>query len=333
VRRREIIAGLLVVAAMYRAQAQQTGKVYRIAIVSPATPVAELTETGGLPFWRAFFEELRRLGYVEGQNLVVERHSGEGRTEHYAELVRDVVRSNPDLIWVSTPRLVLDFKAATATIPIAAFAADPIAYGIVQSLARPGGNITGVAGDTALDVSGKRLALLKQAIPTVSKVGYLATRTSWEGPGGAALREMAQRVGVSLIGPPLDGLIQEVEFRRVFAAMAQAGAEALFASGESEIFANRRLIVELANKALLPSIYQYREHAELGGLMAYAYDFPDIMRHSAGQVDRILKGTKPGEIPYYQETKFELVINLRTAKTLGIEMPSSLLAQADEVIE
>jgi putative tryptophan/tyrosine transport system substrate-binding protein len=330
-RRRGFIAGLLVAATMGRAQAQQTGKVYRIAIVSPATPVGELTENGGLPFWRAFFEELRRLGYVEGQNIVIDRFSG--RTDRYPELVREVVRRNPDLIWVSTPRLTLDFKAATATIPIAAFASDPIAYGIVASLARPGGNITGVAGDTALDVSGKRLALLKQTIPTLSKVGYLTTRTSWEGPGGAALREMAQRVGVSLIGPPLDGLIQEAEFRRVFAAMAQAGVEALFVSGESEIFANRRLIVELANKARLPSIYQFREHAELGGLTAYAYDFPDIMRHSAGQVDRILKGTKPGEIPYYQETKFELVINLKTAKTLGLTIPPSLLTVADEVIE
>ena len=333
-RRREFIVGLVVAAATGRARAQQAAKVYRIAIVSTAVPVAELTETGGVRAWRAFFEELRRLGYVEGRNLVVERYSGEGRTEHYPEMVRDVVRRNPDLIHVSGNPLTLDFKAATTTIPIVAITGDPVVAGIVPSLARPGGNITGVSADAGPEIQGKRLELLKQAVPRVSRVGFLATRAMWEAPPGAGTREAAPRLGISLIGPPLDGTIQEPEYRRVFAAMAQARADALVVSGDPENYANRRLIVELAEKARLPAIYWYREFVDLGGLMAYGPDLAQLWRHSAGQVAQILRGTKPGEIPYYRETnKFALVINLRTAKALGIEMPSSLLAQADEVIE
>jgi putative tryptophan/tyrosine transport system substrate-binding protein len=244
-----------------------------------------------------------------------------------------VVRLNPDLIWASTPILLLPFKAATSTIPIVALAADPVVYGLVPNMARPGGNITGVTTDAGSEIWGKRLELLKQSIPSVSKVGYLFTRAGWESPQGAALREGAPRLGISFIGPPLDGPSQEPEHRRVFAAMAQAGANALLVSAESEILANRRLIVQLAEKGRLPAIYPFREYVELGGLMAYAVDFPDLMRHSVGQIDQILKGARPGEIPFHQGTKFALVINLKTAKTLGIEMPPSLLAQADEVIE
>jgi putative ABC transport system substrate-binding protein len=185
-RRRDVIAGLFVAAATRRARAQQTGKVYRIAIVRPAGPLAEMTETGGLRSFRALFEELRRLGYVEGQNLVVERFSGEGRMEYYPELARDVVRLNPDLIWASTPFLLLAFKAATATIPITAFTADPVAYGVVPNIARPGGNVTGVTTDAGSEIWGKRLELLKQVVPRASKVGYLYTRAGWESPQGAA---------------------------------------------------------------------------------------------------------------------------------------------------
>jgi putative tryptophan/tyrosine transport system substrate-binding protein len=333
VRRREVIGGLLVVATMGRAQAQQTGKVYRIAVVSAATPVAGISETGSLRYWRAFFEELRRLGYVEGRNLVVERYSGEGRTEHYPELAREVVRRNPDVIFSAAPDLTLEFKAATATIPNVALVGDPVAGGLASSLARPGGNFTGVSADAGTEVWGKRLELLKQTVPRVSRVGLLATRASWESLLGAAMRAAAQRLGISLIGPPLDGTIQEPEYRRVFAAMAQAGADALVVTPDTVNIVNRRLIVELAEKARLPAIYVLREFVEIGGLMAYDPDLPDAMRHIAGQIDQILGGTRPGDIPFYLGTKFALVINLRTAKALGIEMPSSLLAQADEVIE
>jgi putative tryptophan/tyrosine transport system substrate-binding protein len=334
-RRREFIAALLVKATSSRARAQQTGKVYRIASVQPSMPVAEMItrkNRKGSAGW-AFYEELRRLGFVEGQNLVVEWYSGEGRTEHFAGLASDVVRSNPDLIVAVGTRLVLAFKAATATIPIVGFTTDPVANGIVPSLRRPGGNITGVSSDAGLEISGKRLELLRTAIPGVSRVGFLASREVWEQASGAVVREAAQRVGISLIGPPLDEPLQEAEYRRVLTAMAQEGVEALYVANQAENGTNARVIVELVDKSRLPSMSSYRDYVELGGLMAYAPDFVELNRHAGNEVGQILRGTSPGEIPYYQLTKFELIINLKTAKALGLTIPPSLLARADEVIE
>jgi putative ABC transport system substrate-binding protein len=332
--RRKIIAGLLVATTVGRAQAQRTPKVYRIAIASPL-PLSEMSRSDNPknPYARAFYEELRRLGYVEGQNYVVELYSSEGRTEHFADLARDVVRSNPDLIYADGTRLVLAFKAATTSIPVVGGTSDPVANGIVASLARPGGNITGISFDVGFDIWGKRLELLRVAVPGASRVGFLASRKLWEQADVAAMREVAQRVGISLIGPPLDFPLDEAEYRRVIVAMAQAGAEALIVSNQNENSPNQRLIVELVERHRLPTIFPYRESVELGGLMTYGVDIVDLGRHVADQIDQILKGTKPGEIPIYQATKFELGINLKTAKALGLTIPSSLLAQADEVIE
>jgi putative tryptophan/tyrosine transport system substrate-binding protein len=333
-RRRDLIACALIAMAVRRARAQPSAKVYRIAFVNTSVPVAKAS-TYEKPYsaaGKAFYGELHRLGYVEGQNLVVERYSGEGRIE-YSELARDVVRSNPDLIFADSTRLVLAFRAVTTTIPIVCTTGDPVVIGLVQSLAQPGGNITGVATDPVVGIWGKRLELLKQGVPRVSTVAFLAPRPVWESPQGAALRQACPRVGLSLIGPPLDAPFQEVEYRRAFEAMAHEGADALVVSNDPETFANRRLIVKLAEERRLPAIYSFREFVELGGFMAYAFDLSEIYGHVANQIDQILRGTKPGEIPFYQPTKFALVINLKTAKTLGIEIPPSLLAQANEVIE
>jgi putative tryptophan/tyrosine transport system substrate-binding protein len=333
-RRRDLIACALIATAVSRAWAQPSAKVYRIAFVNTSVPAAQAS-TYEKPYsaaGKAFYEELHRLGYVEGQNLVVERYSGEGRTE-YSALAREVVHSNPDLIFADSTRLVLAFKAVTTTIPIVGTTGDPVVTGLAQSLARPGGNITGVATDPVVEIWGKRLELLKQGVPRVSRVGFLAPRSVWESPQGAALREACPRVGLSLIGPSLDAPFQEVEYRRAFEAMAREGADALVVSNDPETIANRGLIVKLAEERRLPAIYSFRVFVELGGLMAYAFDLSEIYGHVANQIDQILRGTKPGEIPFYQPTKFALVINLKTAKTLGIEMPPSLLAQADEVIE
>jgi putative ABC transport system substrate-binding protein len=334
-RRRTFIAGLLVATAAGRAQAQRTAKVYRIARIYPAMPVAEAIKaknTKGSLTW-ILFEELGRLGFVEGQNLVVERYSAEGRTDQYSELARDVVRSNPDLIFTDQGSLVLALKAATTTIPIVGATGDPVAGGIVPSLARPGGNITGVSGNAGPEISGKYVELLREAIPGVSTVGFLASRKGWEQPEGAAMRETAQRVQISLIGPPLDYPLEAAEYRRVIAAMAQAGAEALIVGSQPQNYEKLRLIVELAEKGRLPAIFPYRESGELGGLMAYAPDIVEIVRHIANQIAQILRGASPGDLPYYQPTKFELVINLKTAKALGITFPPSILARADKVIE
>ena len=334
-RRRTFIAGLLVAATAGRAQSQRTAKVYRIARIYPAQPVAEAikaSKTQGSIAW-FFFEELRRLGFVEGQNLVYERYSAEGRTDQFSELARDVVRSNPDLIFADGTFTVLALKAATTTIPIVSSSiSDPVAVGIAASIARPGGNITGVIG-TGPEFMGKYVELLREAVPGLSTVGYLASRKVWELPEGVAVQEAARRVQISLIGPPLDYPLDAAEYRRVIAAMAQAGAQALIVNAQPQNFQNLRLIIELAEKGRLPAIYPFLDSVKLGGLMAYAADGHETLRQQANQIAQILRGASPGDLPFYQPTKFFLVINLKTAKALGIELSASLVARADEVIE
>jgi putative tryptophan/tyrosine transport system substrate-binding protein len=244
-----------------------------------------------------------------------------------------VVERDPDLILAASSRLVLNFKAATATIPIVGLTADPVAVGIVSNLARPGANITGISADAGLEIWGKRLELLGDISPGISRVGYLASRAVWESPYGAVVQAAAQMLGVSLIGPPLDGSLDIAEYRRVFAAMTKERADAILPSDQPEHVTNRQLIVELAEKARLPATYSYREFVETGGLMAYAVDIDEQFRYAAGAISQILKGTKPGDIPYYQVSKYTLIINVKAAKALGLTIPSSLLARADEVIE
>jgi len=333
-RRRAVLVGLaLASAAIGGARAQQPVKVHHIAVVAASDPVAEVTETGGNPVYRAFFEELRRLGDVEGQNLVIERYSAEGRTDHYAELAREVIGRNPDLVFTNTSLLVRHFKEATATVPIVGVTADPVAYGIVTSLARPGGNLTGVSADAGVEIWGKRLEVLREAVPKAARVGFLTYRASWEGAQGQVLREVTGAAGIALLGPPLDDPIQPAEYRRVVAAMVEQHADALIVGDISNNLTHRQVIVDLADANRLPAIYPYRAHVQLGGLMAYAVDLENLYRQAGNQVDRILRGEKPGEIPYFQASTFQLIVNLKTAKALAIEMPQSLLARADEVIE
>ena len=287
----------------------------------------------GPPRYRAFFEELSRLGYVEGQNLGVERYSGEGQPERYAELARDVVNTHPDLILAVGARLSLDFKMATTTIPIVTVIIDPIAMGLVASIARPGGNITGVTIAAGLELIGKRMELLVEAMPKLSTVGYLVSRPYWEDPRGAAAREAAKRAGISLkaalLGTPStrqstsasSDRWNKIERMRSWYLM------------KPSTLTNRATIVELAAKGRIPAIYPFREFVEVGGLMAYSIDQADMYRRLANVIDKILRGANPGDIPFYRPTKFELSINLKTAKALGLEMPAMLLARADEVIE
>jgi putative tryptophan/tyrosine transport system substrate-binding protein len=333
-RRRDVIAGLLVAAATGSARAQQAGKVYRMALVRSVATVAETSERSDNPFYQAMFAGLGRLGYVEGQNLVVERHSSGSQAERFAKLAGDVVASTPDLIFVSAGRLLLlAFKAATTTIPIFVATSEAVRSGVVPSLAKPGGNITGIIVDAGAEIWGKRLELLREAVPKLSRVGFLGTRLGWEQPALTPLREAALKVGIPLVSLLLDGLTDEAEYRHVFGAIAREGVEALIVSNEPESIANRRLIVELAAEAQVPAIYAYRMHTNLGGLIAYAVDQSELGRRAAGAIDQILRGAKAGNIPFYQASKFELIINLKTAKVLGLTIPPSLLARADEVIE
>jgi putative ABC transport system substrate-binding protein len=336
-RRRVFIA--LVAATLARprsALAQQPTKVYRIAVVHPARPVSQLTETGGLPNWRAFFEELRLHGYVEGQNIVVERYSGEGREQNYARLAHDVVHLKPDLIFAISSRMVGHFKAATTAIPIVGLFSDPVRFGLVTGLAKPGGNITGLDVAVGFDIGIKGLEMLRAAIPSLTKVGCLASREVWDGPAGIDMREAAQQLGISLVGPRLEGIIQETEYRRVFAAMKKEGVDAIVVVDQPENNTNMRHISELLETSRLPASCPNRDYLEggvVGCLMSYGASVVNEFRRVASYIDRILKGAYPGDLPVEQPTKFELVINLKTAKALGLTIPQSLLLRADEVIE
>jgi putative tryptophan/tyrosine transport system substrate-binding protein len=332
-RRRDFITALGTAAAWPLAvRAQQPAKIKRIAMIHPAEKVGNMTINGRRPF-RTFFEELSRLGYVEGQNLGVERYSGEGRPERYAELARDVVNTHPDLILAVGARLSLDFKMATTTIPIVTVIIDPIAMGLVASIARPGGNITGVTIAGGLELIGKRIGLLVEAVPKLSTVGYLVSRRFWEDPRGAAAREAAKQADISLKAALLGSAFNEAEYQRVFRSMEQDRADALMVSDEAEHAPNTATIVELGAKGRIPTVYPFREFVEAGGLMAYSIDQAEIYRRLANLIDKILRGANPGDIPFYQPTKFELSVNLKTAKALGFEMPAMLLGRADEVIE
>ena len=332
-KRRKFLSGLVLASAAHFALAQPTAKVHRIAIVHPTRPTADLTEDGGISYFAAFFAELRRLGYVEGANLMVERHSGEGRTEHYADLAREVVLSRPELIFAISTGMARHVKATATTIPIVAYSrADPVAAGLARSLARPGGNVTGVIPDFGADFWGKQLEVLKVVVPAVRKVAYLTPRSGWNTSAGTAIRKAADLIPIELVGALLDGSIDEAEYRRIFVVMAQERVDAVMVNDAAENYTYQRLITKLAENARLPAIYPNRSFVEIGGLMAYGPELEELFRHAADQIGQILKGAKPGELPFYQATQFKLTINLNTAKVLGLAIPQSLLLRADDVV-
>jgi len=313
-------------------RAQQSTTQQRIAIFHPAIPTTLLTETGGGSAWRAFFGELRRLGYVEGENLIIERYSAEGHHERYADLAREIVNSKPDLIVTGTNPVVIAFKAATSTVPVVAFMIDPLQAKLITSLGRPGGNLTGITLDPGIEIWGKRLELLKEAVPQTTRTAFLGMREGWEGSFGQAKRDVAGRLGISLISMlPNGGTSAEIE--RVFAEVAEQRPDGVLNTGEGDLYANRQLIAELAQKYRMPTMSPYRDYVDAGGLMAYTVDLAELLRRMARDVQQILNGTKPGEIPIYQPTKFALLINQKTAKALGLTLPPALLSRADEMID
>ena len=281
---------------------------------------------------RAFVQGLRDLGYVEGQNLILERRSAEGRFERFGDIVAELVRLKADVIVTSGNPAARAAKAVTTTVPIVAVAvADPVADGLIQSLARPGGNVTGLTIRVGSEIEAKRLQLLKEMLPGVSRVAYLGSKENkdWESPWGESVRTAAQALGVTL------ALAEHTprQYADAFTVISRARAEALFVGPGPVAYADRALIVDFATRARLPSSFAFRESVELGGLMSYGVSVVDIFRRAAGYVDKILKGAKPADLPVEQPTKFELVINLKAAKALGLTVPPTLLARADEVIE
>jgi putative tryptophan/tyrosine transport system substrate-binding protein len=333
VRRRESIAIAIAATAVGRARAQQPMKVYRIAMVHPSAPTIDLNEgsKGSLTI-PAIFKELRRLGYVEGQNLSIDRYSGGGHRDEYPELARKIVRTSPDLIEATDSTLVLALKNRTTTIPIVGIFGDPLRYGIVSSLARPGGNVTGVAVDVGSEQWGKRLALLKAGVPQISRVGIVASLNS--SVLGPSIRDAARQLGVALVERLLEIQTDEAEYRRHFTALIESEkVDALIVGDQASNNTYRPLILNLTANAHLPAMYAFREFVAAGGLMSYGVNLEDVGRRIAKLIDLVLKGANPGEIPIFQPTKFEFTVNLKTAKTLGIAIPDAVLAQADEVIE
>jgi putative ABC transport system substrate-binding protein len=253
-------------------------------------------------------------------------------------LAREVVSRNPDVIvTIGSNDLALDFKAETTTIPIVGLMGTPVEAGIVASLARPGGNVTGVSVDAGEERGGedrwdKRIQLLRQLVPHLSKLAVLDTRPirdTWE----ALIPELSRRRAVTYVGTPLDYPVNEAEYRRVFAGLVQDHADGLAVLEDDVHIANAKLIAELAEQSRLPTIYPYKLFAEAGGLISYGIDVPVFGYNIADIIGQILKGTKPADIPVRQPTKFELVINLKAAKALGLTVPATLLVAADEVIE
>jgi putative tryptophan/tyrosine transport system substrate-binding protein len=327
-RRRDLLVGLLAITTASALRAAEPHKVYRLAIVSS---VADLSESGPL---KLLFIELRRLGYVEGENLVVLRFSAKGDPTRYDTAVREAVRSSPHLIFVSgaTP-LVLRVKALERSIPVVAGMNDPVALGIVSNLARPEGNITGISVDAGIELYGKRLGMLLEAIPTARRVGFLCTEAYWNSVAGDTMRTVARNFSVQVVGTPLQGVAQEPAYMQFLELLQREQADGLLVTEGGDHLAHRRVIVDFAERARLPALYPFREYVESGGLMAYAIDRINLYRQQAHYIDTIFKGAKPGDLPIYQVDKFTTIINLKAAKTIGLTIPPTLLARADEVME
>ena len=333
-RRREFITALGMAATWpFAAWAQQPAKMKRIAIVHPSEPVANLVASYHR-FYHAFFYELDRVGYAEGNNLIVERYSAGGQPDRYAELAREVADTRPAAIYAMDSNLGLAFKAATTTIPIVTVAGDPVVGGLVSNIARPGGNITGTAISAGFEIWGKRIELLKEVLPKLSNISViLQTRKFWEGPNGSTIRQAAEAISIPLNAVTFDEKIDEAAYQRVFAAFDQARPDALMVSEFPVHFTNRVTIVELAAKHRLPVMYTWREFVETGGLMSYAFDLVELGRSCAYQIGQIINGTDPGDIPFNLVARYELALNLKTARSLGIEFPATLLGIADFVVE
>ncbi|HEV2056975.1 MAG TPA: ABC transporter substrate-binding protein [Methylomirabilota bacterium] len=321
-----IVAGGIVVAPL-AAQAQQAAKIARIGYLTPNLAASPHTH-------EAFRQGLRDLGYIEGRNVVIEYRDDEGKPERLPALAAELVALKVDVIVAGATRHALAAKQATRTLPIVfAAAGDPVSSGLVTSLARPGGNVTGLS-ILGPELVGKRLELLTQAVPGVTRVAFL-----WH-PGAVPERTYkdmlkAAEVAARALGVRLHFVEARgpVDFDRAFSDMTRARAGALTVSPSAMFVTERRRLVDLAAKNRLPAVYSWREFIDAGGLMAYGPNVTNSFRRAATYVDKILKGTKPADLPVEQPTKFELVINLKTAKVLGLTIPPSLLQRADDVIQ
>jgi len=332
VSRLSLVLAVSMLCASLAAEAQPTGKVYRIGTLSAYPPAVVAKERPWADHWSAFIQGLRAHGWIENQNFVFESRYTEGRVERRAELARELVALRPDVLVVTEGEPgIRALKEATTTIPIVMLvSADPVGAGLVSSLARPDGNVTGMS-ILAPPVGGKRLGLLREALPTVTRVAVL-----WNAADPAkGLEWKDTQIAANALGVRLQSV--EVrghgDFDTAFRTIAQTRPDALIVFSEPLTLRYQRTIVDFSAKNRLPLISEIREFAYAGGLMTYGASLADLYRRAANHVDKILKGAKPGDLPVEQPTKFELVINLKTAKALDLTIPPSMLTQADQIIE
>jgi ABC-type uncharacterized transport system substrate-binding protein len=314
-----------IVAASLAAEAQPTGRVYRLGYLAAAG-------VWNNSYAEAFRQGLRDLGWVEGQNIVIEFRSAEGQFDRLPALATELVRLKVDVIVATPTPAALAAKNATATIPIVGISlADPVGLGLIPSLARPGGNVTGVSYSVGPDIFGKDLELLREAIPKVRRVAVLSNP---DGPSQPLIldniKTAARSMGLQLLPVGARG---PGDFDGAFATMVKERVGALFVVTDPTYIAHRARLVDLATRNRLPSMFTQTADVEAGGLMSYGPSFAAMYRSSAYYVDKILKGAKPADLPVEQPTKFELAINVKTAKALGLTIPQTLLLRADHVIE
>jgi putative ABC transport system substrate-binding protein len=328
-----VAAGLL--SALPVAEAQSTPRVYRIGVLFEGTSMADMAGPNPTSLiLRSFLDGLRELGYVEGQNVLIERHSAEGKAERLPGLAAELVRKNPDLILASGEQTTPVVLAATAAIPIVQpTLTDPVERGYAKTLARPGGNLTGISLQADRQIYAKMLELLKEAAPKISRVAVIHRTSPVSGPSPTlvgAIQPAADRLQVSLLSTVVE---RDNEFAPAFARIGRERADALIAELNGLNTRRATSIVQFSARSRLPAASGTRGFAEEGGLLSYGPNVAENFRRAAVYADKILKGGKPGDMPIEQPTKFELVINLKTAKALGLTMSPSLLVRADKVIE
>jgi len=317
----------MLLALPFPARAQQAGKIFRIGILDPSTA------SGSAVLWGAFRQELCKLGWIEGKNITIEYRFGEQKSERLPELAADLVRLKVDLIVVTAGPSASVAKKATTTIPIVMTnSADPVGEGMVASLAWPGGNVRGNSS-LAVELNTKRLEVLKDAVSKLARVGLLRTPERSVATDLQLKELRAAAVALKLKLEEIETQYDAKGLESAFKTAKQKQVGAIMTTTNRQFFAARKRIVELAGKYRLPAIYFQKEFVDEGGLMSYGVDYDDLYRKSAHYVDRILKGTKPADLPVQEATKFEFIINLRAAKQIGITLPYELLARANKVIK
>jgi putative tryptophan/tyrosine transport system substrate-binding protein len=335
-KRREVIGliGGAAVSALWPRAGRSADRVYRIAFMVPTGQFINAREGDA---WKslvtAFLQGIGELGYVDGKNMKFEFYSAEGKFGEIDQIAARVLETSPDAVLAGgggANEVAHAFKRTTRTVPIImANSSDPVMQGLVAGLARPGGNITGFTGNTGPEFEAKKLQLLREVAPGATRVAFLGLKLDWESPAAIGVRAAAESIGITL----LHAEHTPTNYDDAFAFITREQIHGLFVARNPWNYSNRRAITGFTADRRMPAVYPTREFAEVGGLITYGPSLIDLYRRAAGHVDKILKGAKPAELPVEQPTKFELVINFKTARALGLTVPPALLALADEVIE